>query len=61
MPGLGFLVILKKAISWDPKLGEASWELTQDKASWFLSLGEAGPVVDYGMRARFLGLMEQSA
>ena len=35
----------KKAVSWD---------LTLDEASWFLSLGEASPVGDYGMRRAFV-------
>ena len=50
--GLGFLVIFKKAVSWDPKLGEASWDLKMDKVS---------TVVDNGMRRALYGQMEQSA
>ena len=38
-----------------------SWDLTLDKASWFLNLDEARPVGDHGMRRALLGQMEQSA
>ena len=41
-----FWWFLKKAVSWD---------LTLDKASWFLSLGKASPVGAYRMRRTFVG------
>ena len=51
--GLRILVIFEKKT--------ATWDLTLDEASIFLSLGEANPVVCYGMRRALLGQMEQSA
>ena len=50
--GPGMLVIFEKAVSWD---------LTLDEASWHSDLGEASPVVRYGMRARLWGQMQRSA
>ena len=41
--GLGFSGILKKAVSLDLRLDEASWDS---------NLGEASPVMNYGMPAR---------
>ena len=39
--GQEFLVIFEKAVSWDPKLGEASWDLKLDEASPVCGLRDA--------------------
>ena len=53
--GLGFLVILKKAVSWDSNLGEACWDPKLGEASWHLKLDEASPVCRLRDAGAFVG------